>query len=133
MIAQPKEQRNPYKGTPPRPWVRIRLRAPDGTEEELDLIADTGNPCAVISQARMSQLKEADGIDLNTNFGVLQGGWVRLAMPEYQLTQAILGYASDGVMAAAQASSLDLEGLIGLPFLRLLEYGGDADTFWIRS
>ena len=52
------EQRNPYKGAPPRPWVRVLLAARDGTNHEVDLLADTGNPCAIIvSQALMASLK----------------------------------------------------------------------------
>jgi hypothetical protein len=126
-------QRNPYKGTPPRPWVRLRFAAPAGAEHSLELLADTGNPCAVIiSRAGMAQLKRADGPDMATNFGVLEGGWLRLAMPELGLLQDVLGYASDAVVAAAKASSPDFEGLVGLPLLRLLEYGGDKDAFWIR-
>jgi hypothetical protein len=34
--------------------------------------------------------------------------------------------------AAAEASSPDFGGLVGLPLLRLMEYGGDADWFWLR-
>ena len=48
MIYEVSEQSNPYKGTPPRPWVRIQLIAPDGTSRETDLLADTGSPCALI-------------------------------------------------------------------------------------
>lgn len=42
------EQWNPYKGSPLRPWLRLRLCASDGSMEELELLADTGNPCAII-------------------------------------------------------------------------------------
>ena len=80
----------------------------------------------------MARLKARDGPDLNTNFGLLQGGWLQLAMPELGLTQTVLGYASDAVAAAAAASHPDFQGLAGLPLLRLAEYGGDADWFWIR-
>ena len=81
----------------------------------------------------MARLKVRDAPDLHTNFGLLQGGWLQLAMPELGLTQAILGYASDAVAAAAAASHLDFRGLIGLPLLRLAEYGGNADWFWVRA
>jgi hypothetical protein len=50
MIAGPYEQRNPYKGFPDRPWIRLRLTASDGTGEEMELLADTGNPCGQLSQ-----------------------------------------------------------------------------------
>lgn len=128
------EQRNPYKGTPPRPWVRLRLAAPDGSTQELDLLADTGNPCAlIIGQQLMARLKHGDGPDMNTNFGRLEGGWLQLEMPELQMVRPILGYASDAVVTAAKASHPDFKGLVGLPLLRLVEYGGDAVGFWLRA
>jgi hypothetical protein len=134
MIAGPSEQRNPYKGSPPRPWVRLRLAAPDGTPHEVELLADTGNPCGIIiSQAAMANVKLQAAPDINSNFGLLEGGWVHLTMPELGLDQDLVDYACDAVVSAAKVSSPDFEGLAGLPFLRLLEYGGDADWFWIRG
>jgi hypothetical protein len=133
MIAGPSEQRNPYKGSPPRPWVRLRFTAPDGTTQEVELLADTGNPCAVIiSQALMARLKLRAAPDVQSNFGLLEGGWLHLTMPELGLDQDVVGFGSDAVGTAAKASSPDFEGLAGLPFFRLLEYGGDADWFWLR-
>ena len=69
---------------------------------------------------------------MSTNFGILEGGWLQLSMPELGLMQPILGYASDAVVTAAKTSSPAFDGLAGLPLLRLLEYGGDASSFWIR-
>jgi len=55
------EQRNPYKGFPGRPWVRLRLLATDGATQELELVADTGNPYAVIIEtAQMLRFKWTD-------------------------------------------------------------------------
>ena len=134
MTAQHSEQRNAYKGIPPRPWVRVRLIAPDGTTHEVELLADTGNPCAIIiGEALMATLKQRAAPDIRSNFGLLQGGWLRLTMPELGMDQDVIGFASDAVVSATKASSPDFEGLAGLPLLRLLEYGGDADCFWIRS
>jgi hypothetical protein len=63
------EQRNPYKGSPPRPWVRVRLTAPDQTTHETELLADTGNPCGLIlSKAAMAKLKYGEAPDVQTNF-----------------------------------------------------------------
>ena len=132
MTAQHSEQRNAYKGIPPRPWVRVRLSAPDGTTHEVELLADTGNPCAIIlSEALMATLKQRAAPDIRSNFGLLRGGWLRLTMPESSIEQDVIGFSSDAVVTATKASSPDFEGLAGLPFLRLLEYGGDADSFWI--
>jgi len=133
VIAGPSEQRNPYKGSPPRPWVRVRLTAPSGSRHEVEMLADTGNPCAmIISQALMASLKQRAAPDLNSNFGLLRGGWLHLTMPELGLDQEIEAFASDPVVTATKGSSPDFEGLAGLPFLRLLEYGGDADWYWLR-
>jgi hypothetical protein len=80
MIARLSEQRNLYKGSPPRPW----------------------------------------------------GGWLHVDIPEVRLNQDIVGYGNDAVVSAAKASSPDFGGLADLPLLRMMEYGGDADWFWIR-
>jgi hypothetical protein len=40
---------------------------------------------------------------------------------------------SDAVASSTQASSPEFQGLAGLPLLRLLEYGGDASSFWLRA
>jgi hypothetical protein len=100
----------------------------------MHLLADTGNPCAIIiGSQQMAALKTGDGPDVTTNFGLLEGGWLQLAMPELGLNQPVLGYAGDAVLAAAQASHADFDGLAGLPLLRLAEYGGDANWFWVRK
>ena len=133
MIVAAHEQGNPYKGKPQRPWIRLRLNALDGSLVELDVLADTGNPCAlIVSSPSMARSKSGDAPDIQSNFGLLQGGWLRLAMPEFGLIQPLVGYASNAVAAAVKASHADFEGLAGLPLLRLLEYGGDADWFWVR-
>jgi hypothetical protein len=54
-------------------------------------------------------------------------------MPELALTNQILGYGSDQVLQAVQRDSADFAGLAGLPFLRMVEYGGDAASFWLRK
>jgi hypothetical protein len=128
------EQRNPYKGSPPRPWVRLRLTDKVGTAHEIEFLADTGNPFAIIiTQAAMALLKLKTAPDVNTNFGTLQGGWVHIHMPDFGLDTDVIGYASDAVVNSTQTSSPDFQGLGGLPFLRLLEYGGDAGGFWLRA
>ena len=133
MSALPTAQRNPYKGLPPRAWVRTRFRRPDGTVAELDLVADTGNPFAVVlGSSWMAQLNHRALPDRNSNFGLMQGGWLLLNMPELALDHFVPGYGSDDVMVSTRASSPDFEGLVGLPLLRLLEYGGNSAAFWIR-
>jgi hypothetical protein len=101
---------------------------------ELQLLADTGNPCAVIiSQQNMARLSVGDGPGVATNFGFLRGGWLQLSMTELGLDQTVFGYAGDAVVRAAIADHPDFQGLAGLPLLRLVEYGGNADSFWLRA
>jgi len=134
MIPGFAEQRNPYKGSPSRPWIRVQLIATDGTFHEVELLADTGNPSAIIiGQQHMSQFKHADAPDLNSNFGLLAGGWLHIGMPNLGLDQYVVGHASDVIQSAAKASHTDFDGLAGLPLLRLLEYDGDANWFWLRA
>jgi hypothetical protein len=129
-----REQRNPYKGTPPRPWLRLTLVAADGAMRELDVLADTGNPCAlIVDAAALDPFNQGVTPGLDTNFGVFQGGWLRIQIPALGFDESVLGYGSDSAVRAAQASHLDFEGLAGLPLLRMMEYGGDAEWFWLRT
>jgi hypothetical protein len=122
------EQRNPYKGSPPRPWVRLDLVSPNGHSLELRLLADTGNPFALIVGAD-TLLKFNFGFapSLKTNFGTLDGGWLQVLVSSLGFNERVLGYGSDAVMQAAQSSHPDFDGLVGLPLLRMLEYGGDSN------
>jgi hypothetical protein len=125
------EQRNAYKGD--RAWLRLKFRARDGAVRELDLLADTGCPRAVIlSEDALAELNWWPTPAIDSNFGPLNGGWVRLATPELGLDEHIQGYTNAEVIALAKRSSPDFEGLVGLPVLRLGEYGGDASAFWFR-
>lgn len=133
-MSVPSEQRNPYDGKPPRAWIVLRLAALDGGILELKLLADTGNPFAfVVSSGVMAKFNHGDGPHASTNFGVLEGAWFRLAMPDLGLTQKVYGFASDDVVTSTKTNHADFQGLAGLPLLRLMEFGGDADAFWIRA
>jgi len=134
VTPDPSEQKNPYEGNPSRAWIRIRLEAFNGSKVELKLIADTGAPFAfVVSSEVLGQCNQGDGPHANTNFGILEGAWFRLALPELGLTQKLFGYASDDVVTSTKLNRADFDGLAGLPLLRLLEYGGNAEEFWIRK
>jgi hypothetical protein len=134
VIALPGVQRNPYKGDPPRPWIRLQLRAVNGSVQQLDLLADTGNPFPiVISEAHWLQVNQGVTQGVLTNFGLMPGGWVEVVIPELGFDELVTGYGNDAVAASTQASSPDFGGLIGLPLLRMMRYGGDADFFWVES
>lgn len=99
----------------------------------MQLLADTGNPCAlIIGSDAMRRSKRRDAPDMASNLGPLTGGWLQVLISEIAFDRHLLGYASDSVVAAARGSSPDLAGLAGLPLLRMLEYGGDANAFWVR-
>jgi hypothetical protein len=53
-------------------------------------------------------------------------------LPELAFDEDVLAYGSDSVVEAAQASDAQFGGLAGLPLLRLMEYGGDHEHFWVR-
>jgi hypothetical protein len=134
MSSNSPVHRNLYKGTPPRAWVRIRFAAADGSLHERELLADTGSPCAVIlGPGDLEWLSRAAAAGINSNFGQLTGGWLAVAMPELGLTKPVLGFGSDQVLEAVQAANSDFAGLVGLPLLRMLEYGGDGEAFWVRN
>jgi len=54
-------------------------------------------------------------------------------MPELGLDRYLMGYASSTVVTADRKSCCDFQGLVGLPLLRLAQYGGDASHFWLRD
>lgn len=127
------EQRNPYMGTTPRPWLRLRFLDPTDNPLELTLVADTGCPhAAIMGQDLLDQLVRMPGRIIASNFGSLNGGWIRLAMPDFGLDLDILGYGNPQVSLAVASDHPSFQGLVGLPLLRLGEYGGDANEFWFR-
>jgi hypothetical protein len=127
------EQRNQYKGAPARPWIRVTLVAAGGATQELDALADTGNPCRlIVGSDMMRQFNLGLEPDVHTNFGILTGGWLRIRIVEIGFDQVIRGFGGDAVVTATQASHPDLQGLAGLPLLRMMEYGGDRQEFWVR-
>lgn len=134
MPEMPSEQRNVYRGKPARAWLRLELVAPDGQARPVELLVDTGNPCPIIIDvAALQSVRWRESIRTDSNFGPLEGGWLRVAIPEVGLDVKILGYANDSVANVVKRSDSEFGGLVGLPLLRMLEYGGDAGHFWIRS
>lgn len=128
------EQRNAYKGSPSRPWIRVVLVAPDGSTRELVLLADTGSPFnLVVSNATLQQFQLIGVPGVSSNFGHLNGGWLRIQIPDVDIDEDIVAYGSNNVAQAVASSHTDFEGLVGLPLLRKTEYGGDNDDFWIRK
>jgi hypothetical protein len=127
------EQRNPYKGSPDRSWLRLTLVAANGATTQLQAITDTGNPCALVVGADvMRQFNLGIAPGMNTNFGPLDGGWLRVQIPDIGFDDVILAYSSDAILQVAKASHPDFDGLVGLPLLRMMEFAGDCDNFWIR-
>ncbi len=107
--------------------------AANGNRIDVTLLADTGNPFAIVlSPATIGRLKRRAAPSVNSNFGLLEGRWLRLFMPEFEIDHKVVGYASDALASATKKSHPDFEGLVGLPFLRMFEFGGNADSFWLR-
>ena len=134
MPATSPEQRNIYRGQPALAWLRLHLISADGRARELEALVDTGNPCAIIlDSATMEAVRWRESVRTNSNFGPLESGWLRLAIPEIGFDVKVLGHSNDSVANVVKRSDPGLGGLVGLPLLRMLEYGGDAGQFWIRS
>jgi hypothetical protein len=113
--------------------VRVRLVALGGTVEEVDLVADTGSPFPlIIGLADLHRLRQQPAPDVYANYGLLTGGRIRAVIPAIGFSRIVLGYGSDVAVAITRVSHADFAGLVGLPFLRLMDYGGNADWFWIR-
>jgi len=114
--------------------MRIIRFAADGASKSLEVLADTGNPCAlIVATDVLGRFNLGVTPGLSTNFRPLDGGWLRVQIPEINFDEDLLAYGSNAVAEAAQASHGDFEGLAGLPLLRMMEFGGDRDEFWIRA
>lgn len=134
MPAPRLEQRNVYRGEPARAWVRLQLISANDRVHELEFLVDTGNPCAIIvDSVTMRSLRWRESIITDSNFGPLEGGWLRIVIPEVALDVRTLGYANDSVVNVVRRSDSGFAGLVGLPLLRMVEYGGDGGWFWVRS
>jgi hypothetical protein len=109
-------------------WLR-----PNGDARDWKLIADIGCPVPlVIGVDDLPDCSFSAGANVQSNCGFLESAWLHLAMAEFGLDFLILGYSSEEVLDSARTDHPDIGGLVGLPFLRLLEYGGNANEFWIR-
>lgn len=127
------EQRNPYLGATPRPWLRIRVLDANDAPVELTLIADTGSPYAlIIDPILLSRLSRLSAPPFVTNRGTMTSGWVRLSMPDFSIDQDMLCYGDPTIERAVTADDPSFQGLVGLPVLQLAEYGGNATDFWFR-
>lgn len=127
------EQRNPYRAG--RAWLRLGFMATDGSVRQLELVADTGSPAAVILREDLFAQLVHDWVptrDRTGTYGTQRAGWLRLYSPELDLVEFVLGYGNDETARTAGRSSIHFAGVVGLPVLRLGEYGGDATDFWLR-
>ena len=127
------EQRNSYKGVDSRAWVRIELVASDGSRAQLEVIADTGCPFdLIVDVATITRFADSAITRLGSTYGALIGGWVDVFIKELGLNARVLAYGNDPLVQEVKVDSTDFAGLVGLPFLRMMEYGGNIDWFWIR-
>ena len=128
------EQRNPYKGDKRRAYLRLDFRAADRSRHTVELLVDTGSAEGVIvSRALYDRLVLThDRPTVTPAWGFTVGGWFQLYMPESGLVELVQGYGNDLIATAAADEHPDLHGLVGLPVLRLGEYGGNATDFWFR-
>ena len=127
------EFRFPYRGVTPRAWMRLDFRAPDGTTHAFDLMIDTGSDDAIIlRKSAFDLITHGPAPSYFSSWGLMLGGWLDLDMPACGLVTRVHGYTNYLLSAGVAASDSNFMGLIGLPLLRLGEYGGDATGFWFR-
>ncbi len=127
------EQRNRYRGPLNRAWLRLDLRAADGTVHSLDLVVDTASHYGLILRRSLFEQLVHRRIDPEFNqYGMMHGGWLQLYMPASGLVELIRGYGNDILATGVAEEDSNFMGLIGMPVLRLGEYGGNATDFWFR-
>ena len=130
MIA---ELRKPYHGDPPRPWIPVRLVDRKGRVIAVNAVADTGSPFPLVTREKvLRRCRVRDAMQATTNFGILDAGWAEVRMPDLQFSREILVYGSDHVADVLARSAQVFDALVGLPFLRMFEYGGNDREFWLR-
>ena len=101
---------------------------------KIDLLVDTGNPYEVIIDAATMQAMQWHAADQSeSNFGIAEGGWLQIAIADIGFDTFIVGYANDRIVGIVKRPDWGFDGLIGLPLLRMLEYGGDRGFFWVRK
>jgi len=126
------EQRNTYHRG--RPWLRLGFKDVEGSVHELKVVADTGSVAGIILRPDwFLKLFHEKAQTRESNFGALISGWLRLYQPDLGLVEFIRGYGSEKAATIVANSDPDFVGLVGLPVLRLMEYGGNYDSFWIRT
>jgi hypothetical protein len=127
-------QVNDYCGVPPRPLLRLRLLGSADDIIELEAVVDTGSPLAIVVDMEVFfRFARRETRTVPTNFGNLTSGWVRMTIPQTRFNHEMRVYGSDTVVHSVQQSDRWFTAVIGLPLLRMFEFGGDADRFWIRD
>jgi hypothetical protein len=105
----------------------------NGSVHHYDLVADTGSAVSLILRTDlMNALRITPWRDRQSNFGSLEGGWIQWFNPDLGIVELVVAYGNDRAAVMAARSDPDFVGLIGLPLLRLGEYGGNATEFWFR-
>ena len=128
------EQRNRYEGFPQRPVLFIELHSRRAQPLRVKLLVDTGNPYSlVISDNLLTEYGGQPAFGTITNFGSMNAAWMRLRIPELGFDRRLVVYSNAEVVEAVKRSKPDFDGLAGLPLLRRLEYGGNSDSFWLRT
>ena len=125
--------RTPYKGRAPRCWLPVRVVSERGDFLQFHALVDTGCPFAlVVTSAVFDEFSYDEAVSIKNNFGWQEGGWFIVEIPEISFRTEIIGYRNDSMVSVAQRSHPSFQGVLGLPILRLGEYGGNKDEFWFQ-
>lgn len=126
-----KELRSSYLAG--RAWLTLGFQTTEGIRIDLPLVVDTGCPVGLILGADpFEQLSHIESDPIVNNYGKMTGGWFQLYMPELNLVEKVRGYESRELALGVALDDPSFRGLVGLPILRLGEYGGNASEFWFR-
>lgn len=96
-------------------------------------MVDTGSDDAIVlRKSAFDLITHGIASSYFSSWGFMLGGWLDIDMSACGLVQRVHGYSNYNLSVGVAASDPNFMGLVGLPILRLAEYGGNATDFWFR-
>jgi hypothetical protein len=126
----------PDKGI--RAWVTVTLESPPKSKGHRKrivkkLVADLGCPFEMIVDAQtLKSVKWRGSADQSSNYGWLQGAFVRVVIPALEFAEEMPAYSNPRIVRLMREEGFD--GLVGKPFLDRFHWGnGDGGEFCLES
>lgn len=121
-----------------RCWVEIGLESPPNARGQTKrliqrLIADLGCPFdLIVERGILQRFRWSDEPSKPSNFGWLEGGLVRVSMPELEFVHSVRAYSNTRAVHIARDEGFD--GIAGKPFLDYFHWNnGDGGQMCIES